>query len=135
MPFQVIFVLSIVFSSRGYDFNLLQMLVWTKVGVSNLAGEISLLTGLFLWVATIPRIRRKFFELFFYTHHLYIIFIIFYIFHVDISFSFTMLPSFYLFLVDRFLRFLQSRRGVRLVSSRILPCEGVELNFSKGHGN
>jgi ferric-chelate reductase len=132
MPY---FCLYIVFSSRGHDFNLLQMLKWTKVGVSNLAGGISLVAGLFLWIATTPRIRRKFFELFLYTHHLYVIFIIFYIFHVDISFSFTMLPSFYLFLVDRFLRFLQSRRGVCLVSSRILPCEGVELNFSKGHGN
>nr|AAR15416.1 ferric reductase [Medicago truncatula] len=111
-----------------------EMLIWTKDGVSNLAGEISLLAGLFLWIATIPRIRRKFFELFFYTHHLYIIFIIFYIFHVDISFSFTMLPGFYLFLVDRYLRFLQSRREVRLVSSRVLLCETVELNFSKGHG-
>ncbi|XP_058743967.1 ferric reduction oxidase 2-like [Vicia villosa] len=110
-----------------------QMLKWDKVGVSNLAGEISLLAGLFLWVATIPKIRRKFFELFFYTHNLYIIFIIFFIFHVGISFSYIMLPGFYLFMVDRYLRFLQSRREVRLVSSRVLPCEAVELNFSKDH--
>lgn len=111
-----------------------QMLKWDKVGVSNVAGEISLLAGLVLWVATIPYIRRKYFELFFYTHYLYIIFIIFFIFHVGISFACIILPGFYLFLVDRYLRFLQSRREVRLVSSRVLPCETVELNFSKGHG-
>ncbi|KAF1863554.1 hypothetical protein Lal_00030602 [Lupinus albus] len=44
-----------------------------------------------------------------------------------------MLPSFYLFLVDRYLRFLQSRNQVRLVFARVLPCEAVELNFSKAH--
>lgn len=111
-----------------------QMLKWDKVGVSNVAGEISLFAGLVLWVATIPYIRRKSFELFFYTHYLYIIFIIFFIFHVGISFACIMLPGFYLFMVDRYLRFLQSRREVRLVSSRVLPCETVELNFSKGLG-
>lgn len=110
------------------------MLKWDKVGVSNVAGEISLLAGLVLWVATIPYIRRKSFELFFYTHYLYIMFIIFFIFHVGISFACIMLPGFYLFMVDRYLRFLQSRREVRLVSSRVLPCETIELNFAKGHG-
>ncbi|KAE9595487.1 hypothetical protein Lal_00030545 [Lupinus albus] len=42
--------------------------------------------------------------------------------------------GFYLFLVDRYLRFLQSRNQVRLVSTCVLPCEAVELNFSKAHG-
>ena len=43
------------------------------------------------------------------------------------------LPGFYLFLVDRYLRFLQSRRQVCLVSARVLPCDTLELNFSKSH--
>ncbi|RDX68599.1 Ferric reduction oxidase 2, partial [Mucuna pruriens] len=111
-----------------------EMLKWNKIGVSNVAGEIALLSGLFLWIATIPRIRRKVFELFYYTHHLYILFIVFFIFHVGIPYACIMLPGFYLFLVDRYLRFLQSRQRVRLVSARVLPCEAVELNFSKGHG-
>lgn len=110
---------------------LLQMLKWDKVGVSNVAGEIALVAGLAMWATTIPRIRRKIFELFFYTHNLYIIFVIFFVLHVGISYSCIMLPGFYLFLVDRYLRFLQSRKGVRLVSSRLLPCESVELSFSK----
>ncbi|CAL0315045.1 unnamed protein product [Lupinus luteus] len=111
-----------------------QMVKWDKVGISNLAGEIALIFGLFMWIATIPRIRRKFFELFFYTHHLYILFIVFFIFHVGSTYACLMLPSFYLFMVDRYLRFLQSRNQVRLVSARVLPCEAVELNFSKAHG-
>ncbi|XP_057454669.1 ferric reduction oxidase 2-like [Lotus japonicus] len=132
-----------IFTSHGICYIILwaatsqisQMLKWNKVGISIVAGEIALLAGLFLWVTTIPRIRRKVFELFFYAHYIYIIFIIFFVFHVGITYSPSMmLPGFYLFLVDRFLRFLQSSRQVRVVSARVLPCETVELNFSKGHG-
>ncbi|KAK7292707.1 hypothetical protein RJT34_15559 [Clitoria ternatea] len=121
-----------LYFAHGYV--LWQMLKWDKVDISNLAGEISLLCGLLLWIVTIPRIRRNFFELFFYTHYLYILFMVFFIFHVGVSYACIMLPGFYLFLIDRYLRFLQSRRQVRLVSARVLPCEAVELNFSKGHG-
>ena len=105
------------FLSCGYDFVSKQMLEWKKTGISNVAGEVALLAGLSMWIATIPRNRRKVFELFFYTHYLYTLFIVFFIFHVGIFYACTILPCFYLFLVDRYLRFLQSRRRVRLVSS------------------
>ncbi|KAJ6675322.1 FERRIC REDUCTION OXIDASE 2 [Salix viminalis] len=108
-----------------------EMLQWARDDVSNVAGELALLSGLVMWATTYPGIRRKMFELFFYTHYLYILFMVFFIFHVGISFACLTLPGFYLFLVDRFLRFLQSRQRVRLVSARILPCDTVELNFSK----
>ncbi|KAK9103696.1 hypothetical protein Sjap_020950 [Stephania japonica] len=111
-----------------------EMIEWKKTGISNLAGELSLLAGLAMWATTFPRIRRKMFELFFYTHYLYILFIVFFIFHVGMSYAAIMIPGVYLFVVDRFLRFLQSRRSVRLLSSRVLPCEAVELNFSKSPG-
>ncbi|XP_042000794.1 ferric reduction oxidase 2-like [Salvia splendens] len=113
---------------------LAQMVEWKNTGVSNLAGEISLVAGLFLWVTTYPRIRRRMFELFFYTHHLYILFVFFFVLHVGISYASIMLPGFFLFIVDRYLRFLQSRRHVRLLSARVLPCHTVELNFSKNKG-
>ncbi|GFS38806.1 ferric reduction oxidase 2 [Actinidia rufa] len=70
-----------------------EMLKWDKIGVSNVAGELALLPGLAMWVTTFPRIRRKMFELFFYTHYLYILFIVFFIFHVGISYSCIMLPG------------------------------------------
>ncbi|KAL3517196.1 hypothetical protein ACH5RR_024098 [Cinchona calisaya] len=111
-----------------------EMTKWAKTGISNVAGEIALLAGLAMWATTFPRIRRKMFELFFYTHHLYIIFMLFFVLHVGISYACLMLPGFYLFMVDRYLRFLQSRQKVRLVSARILPCETLELNFSKTEG-
>ncbi|RDY08386.1 Ferric reduction oxidase 2, partial [Mucuna pruriens] len=111
-----------------------EMLEWKRIGISNVAGELAMVAGLFMWIATIPRIRRKVFEIFFYTHYLYILFIVFFIFHVGIFHACIMLPGFYLFIVDRYLRFLQSRSRVRLVSARVLPCQTVELNFSKCHG-
>lgn len=111
-----------------------EMITWDKTGIANVPGEIALLCGLIMWVTTIPRIRRKFFELFFYTHYLYILFMVFFMLHVPISYACIMLPGFYLFLIDRYLRFLQSRQSSRLVSARVLPCETVELNFSKNPG-
>ncbi|KAG0460718.1 hypothetical protein HPP92_021015 [Vanilla planifolia] len=108
-----------------------QMLKWDAIGVSNVAGELALLSGLAMWVMTVPRIRRKMFELFFYSHQLYVLFLFFYLLHVGIAFFCYILPGVYLFLVDRFLRFLQSRQRVKLVSARLLPSESVELNFAK----
>nr|BAV57586.1 probable ferric reductase oxidase [Olea europaea] len=114
--------------------NISEMLKWDNTGVSHVAGELALLSGLVLWATTYPKIRRKMFELFFYTHHLYILFVFFFVLHVGISYAFIMLPGFYLFMIDRYLRFLQSRQRVRLVSARILTCETIELNFSKSTG-
>ncbi|KAK4431453.1 Ferric reduction oxidase 2 [Sesamum alatum] len=108
-----------------------EMLKWSKVGISNVAGEVALLSGLAMWITSSSVVRRKLFELFFYTHHLYIVFVLFFVLHVGFSYSCTMLPGFYLFLIDRFLRFLQSQQRVRLISARVLPCQTVELNFSK----
>ncbi|KZV37824.1 ferric reduction oxidase 2 [Dorcoceras hygrometricum] len=108
-----------------------EMLKWGDHYVSNIAGEICLLCGLSMWITTYPSIRRKKFELFLYTHYLYVLFIIFFILHIGIGFATIMLPSLYLFIIDRCLRFLQSKENVRLVSARVLPCETIELNFSK----
>ncbi|PRQ60154.1 putative ferric-chelate reductase (NADH) [Rosa chinensis] len=108
-----------------------QMLKWEKIGIANVAGEVALLAGLAMWATSFPRIRRKIFELFFYSHHLYIVFIVFFVFHVGFSYACIMLPGFYLFMIDRLLRFLQSQQKIGLVSARVLPCEVVELSFSK----
>ncbi|KAL2550505.1 Ferric reduction oxidase 2 [Forsythia ovata] len=43
-------------------------------------------------------------------------------------------PGFTVFLIDRYLRFLQSQQRIRLVSARVLPCQAMELNFSKDPG-
>ncbi|KAF5204538.1 Ferric reduction oxidase [Thalictrum thalictroides] len=111
-----------------------ETLEWDKIWISNVAGELSLLFGLGMWVTSFARIRRRMFELFFYTHNLYTLFFIFFVLHCGISFSFYAMPGLYLFLIDRYLRFLQSRQKVCVLSSHLLPCETLELNFSKNTG-
>ncbi|KAL1549835.1 ferric-chelate reductase (NADH) [Salvia divinorum] len=111
-----------------------EALKWGDNYVSNIAGEISLLFGLGLWITSHPKIRRRMFDLFLYTHYLYIFFMIFFILHIGIGFACIMLPGFYLFLMDRYLRFLQSRNRARLVSARLLSCNTIELSFAKTRG-
>ncbi|KAL8171155.1 hypothetical protein V2J09_022959 [Rumex salicifolius] len=108
---------------------------WSSSYVSNLAGTIAFIISIPFWATSFPQIRRKMFEVFFYTHHLYILYTFFYILHVGVAYFAMILPGIFLFGIDRYLRFLQSRNNARLVSARLLPCDTVELNFAKIPGN
>ncbi|KAJ7969896.1 Ferric reduction oxidase [Quillaja saponaria] len=110
---------------------LVEMLEWSQTYVSNIAGEIAIVIALAMWVTSFPQVRHKMFEVFFYTHHLYTIYIVFYALHVGVAYLCMILPGIFLFLVDRHLRFLQSRQQARLISARLLSSGTVELNFSK----
>ncbi|KAF5733131.1 putative ferric-chelate reductase [Tripterygium wilfordii] len=112
--------------------NLLRKIVhWRDIGIAILPGVISLLAGLFMWVTSLPGVRKWNFELFFYTHQLYIIFVVFFALHVgDFIFSISA-GGIFLFMLDRFLRFCQSRRTVDIISASCLPCGTVELIVSK----
>ncbi|GLT78044.1 hypothetical protein SLA2020_495930 [Shorea laevis] len=90
-----------------------QMVEWSQDWVPNVAGEIAVVFAMAMWVTSFPRVRRKMFE---------------------IDYLCMILPGIFLFLVDRFLRFLQSRERARLLSARLLPCDTVELTFSKTPG-
>ncbi|CAK7324663.1 unnamed protein product [Dovyalis caffra] len=110
------------------------MLEWSKTWVSNVAGEIAIVLALAMWVTSSYRIRLKMFEVFFYTHQLYILYIVFYLLHVGAAYFCMILPGIFLFIIDRYLRFLQSQRRARLESARLLPCGIIELTFSKSPG-
>ena len=110
------------------------MLEWSSTYVSNVAGEIAIVIALVIWVTSLNRVRRKMFELFFYTHYLYTVYIIFYALHVGAAYMCMIFPGIFLFLIDRYLRFLQSRDRARLLSVRLLPGGVAELNFSKTQG-
>ncbi|CAI8604436.1 unnamed protein product [Vicia faba] len=110
---------------------MIEMLEWSKTYVSNVAGEIASVIAFAMWITSISRIRRKMYEVFLYTHHLYILYILFYAIHVGVEYMCMIAPGIFLFFVDRHLRFLQSRQNIRLLSARILPCDALELNFSK----
>ncbi|KAL5140695.1 Ferric reduction oxidase 6 [Glycine soja] len=108
-----------------------ELIQWKDIGVANLPGVISLLAGLLMWVTSLPGVRTWNFELFFYTHQLYVVFVVFLALHVG-DFVFTMAAGgIFFFVLDRFLRFCQSRRTVNVISSRCLPCGTVELVLSK----
>lgn len=108
-----------------------KMLEWNDIGVANLAGVISLASGLLMWVTSLHPVRKWNFELFFYTHQLYVVFVVFLALHAgDFVFSFAA-GGIFLFMLDRFLRFIQSRKTVDIISATSLPCGTVELVISK----
>lgn len=108
-----------------------QLLEWKDIGVANLAGVISLTAGLLMWVTSLEPVRKWNFELFFYTHQLYIVFVVFLALHAgDFVFCFAA-GGIFLFMLDRFLRFIQSRKAVDIISATSLPCGTVELVISK----
>ncbi|XP_062095674.1 ferric reduction oxidase 6-like [Humulus lupulus] len=108
-----------------------QILEWKNIGIANLPGVISLLAGLLMWVTSLPPVRKLNFELFFYTHQLYVVFVIFLALHVGDFVFFISAGGIYLFMLDRFLRFCQSRKIVEIISTKCLPCGTVELVISK----
>ncbi|CAK9318247.1 unnamed protein product [Citrullus colocynthis] len=107
------------------------LIQWSEDYVSNVAGVIAMVFATVIWVTSFQLIRRKMFEVFYYSHHFYILYIIFYLIHVGAAYVCLILPGIFLWAIDRNLRFLQSQRRVSLVSARHLPCGAVELNFLK----
>ncbi|RWW22755.1 hypothetical protein GW17_00013027 [Ensete ventricosum] len=84
-----------------------QLMEWKDIGVANLPGVISLAAGLLMWITSLHPVRKNYFELFFYTHQLYVIFVVFLALHVgDFVFSIAA-GAIFLFVLDRFLRFCQ----------------------------
>ncbi|KAI3770748.1 hypothetical protein L6452_01891 [Arctium lappa] len=111
-----------------------EVTAWKNVGIANLPGVISLVAGLLMWVTSLPPVRRINFELFFYTHQLYVVFVVFLAMHVgDFVFSIAA-AGIFLFMLDRFLRFFQSRKTVDILSAKCLPSGTVELVISKPQG-
>ena len=112
----------------------LQLLEWAPHEIANLPGVIALLAGIAMWVTSFGWARQKYFELFFYTHQLYIVFVVFMAFHVgDFIFNIAF-SGLFLFSFDRFLRFCQSRNSVGIISTKLMPCGTYELVIAKPPG-
>lgn len=142
---KTIFVVGIKLSTRGIIARksskvqvqilcILQLLSWEPYEIPILPGVIALVAGIMMWVTSLGWVRQKFFELFFYTHQLYIVFMVFMALHVgDFLFSIAFV-GFFLFVFDRFLRFCQSRSTVGVLSVKLLPCGTYELVLAKPQG-
>ncbi|ERM99798.1 hypothetical protein AMTR_s00099p00157080 [Amborella trichopoda] len=64
-----------------------EILEWKNIGIANLPGVISLLAGLLMWVTSLHPVRKTYFELFFYTHQLYVVFVVFLALHVGLQYN------------------------------------------------
>ncbi|KAG4942762.1 hypothetical protein AAZX31_17G082400 [Glycine max] len=107
---------------------------WQKTGRIYLAGEIALVVGLVIWVTSLPQIRRRKFEIFYYTHHLYAVFLVLFLFHVGDRHFYTVFPGIFLFSLDKLIRIIQSSPKTCMVSARIFPGRALELILPKDPG-
>lgn len=108
-----------------------EMWKWQKTGRIYLAGEITLIAGLTIWITSLPQIRRRYFEIFYYTHHLYIVFFLFFLFHAGDRHFYMVFPGIFLFGLDKLLRVVQSRPQTCILSARVFPCKAIELILPK----
>ncbi|KAG8652592.1 ferric reduction oxidase 8, mitochondrial [Manihot esculenta] len=108
-----------------------EMWRWQKTGRIYLAGEMALVTGLVIWITSLPQIRRRRFEIFYYMHHLYILFLIFFLFHAGDRHFYMVFPGIFLFGLDKLLRTIQSRPETCILSARVFPNKAVELFLPK----
>lgn len=108
-----------------------QMWKWQKTGRIYLAGEITLVAGLTIWITSLPQIRRRNFEIFYYTHHLYIVFFLFFLFHAGDRHFYMVFPGIFLFGLDKLLRVVQSRPQTCILSARVYPCKSIQLILPK----
>ncbi|XP_009114915.1 ferric reduction oxidase 8, mitochondrial isoform X2 [Brassica rapa] len=104
---------------------------WQRTGRVYVAGVISLVIGLLMWITSLPQIRRKCFETFYYTHHLYTVFLVSFLFHAGDRHFYWILPGVFLFGLDKTLRIVQSRSESRVLSARLYSCKAVELVLPK----
>ncbi|KAM7274345.1 hypothetical protein ACFE04_029009 [Oxalis oulophora] len=104
---------------------------WQKTGRIYLAGEIALVTGLVIFITSLHPIRRKMFEIFYYTHHLFVVFLVFVLFHVGDRHFYWVFPGIFLFGIDKLLRIVQSKPGSFVLSAGLYPCKAVELTLPK----
>ncbi|BAB09387.1 FRO1 and FRO2-like protein [Arabidopsis thaliana] len=104
---------------------------WQRTGRVYVAGLISLVTGLLMWITSLPQIRRKNFEVFYYTHHLYIVFLVAFLFHAGDRHFYWVLPGMFLFGLDKILRIVQSRSESCILSANLFSCKAIELVLPK----
>ncbi|CAJ1943778.1 unnamed protein product [Sphenostylis stenocarpa] len=107
---------------------------WQNTGRIYFAGEITLVVGLVIWVTSLPQIRRRQFEIFYYTHHLYAVFLVFFLFHCGDRHFYTVFPGIFLFSLDKLIQIIQSSPKTCMVSARIFPGKAVELILPKDPG-
>lgn len=108
-----------------------QIWSWQKEGRIYLAGGIALVALLVIWISSLPFVRRKKFDVFFYMHHLYVVFLVFFLFHAGDRHFYMVFAGVFLFATDKLLRIIQSSPETRILSVKIFSSKIIELTFPK----
>lgn len=122
---------SIFIGIFAYKHHMVKLVTWPPTGVSYLAGLIAFVAGSLMWITALPLIRRRFFNAFYYTHQLYILFFAFLVYHVGVTTAGYYIGGVFLYLLDRFFRVHQSRKKMLISSAKILSNDVVELKIPK----
>ncbi|KAI5080884.1 hypothetical protein GOP47_0004067 [Adiantum capillus-veneris] len=96
---------------------------------SFVAGVVAWIIGLLMWGTSLPYVRRRWYEVFFGVHQLYIVFFLFWLYHALWTIHFFIVPAL-LFVVDRLLRMVQSRHPVDVLSATMLESGAVKLHMA-----
>lgn len=108
-----------------------QWKLWQNTGINNLAGVLAGVAGVLILVTSLHPVRNKFFEVFLGVHQLYVAFVIFAMIHLGEWLGFMFIGNIFIFMLDRVLRFIQSRKQAGIISVRSLPGDTTELVFAK----
>ncbi|KAJ2746464.1 hypothetical protein GGI20_001307 [Coemansia sp. BCRC 34301] len=83
--------------------------------------------------ASVPAVRRRFFELFYLLHHLYLVVIVLIFFHVNKrTFQYYIAAPGTIYMLDKLYRFIRARRNCpRILSVIQHPSNVIELRFEK----
>ncbi|KAJ2490505.1 hypothetical protein IWW37_003065 [Coemansia sp. RSA 2050] len=86
-----------------------------------------------MMATSVPAVRRKFFELFYLVHHLYLVVIVLIFYHVSKStFQYYIAVPGFIYLIDKLYRFIRSRiNSPRILSVIQHPSNVIELRFEK----
>ena len=100
-------------------------------GVVMVPGLVALLIAIYMVATSLPTIRRRHFNFFYYSHQLYIVFFAGFVYHVGVrTVGYTMGPIF-LFFLDRFMRFWQSRQLIQVSRARVSFDGIIELKVPR----
>ncbi|GAB9476093.1 Ferric reduction oxidase 7 [Globisporangium polare] len=96
----------------------------------NVFGELSLIFLLLVGVTSIPHVRRKMFETFYYTHHLYILGVVFAVMHW-VTIIWWLLPSLVLYLISRSVSTWNATQPVRVLEFTSLPDDIIKIVLAR----